>query len=76
MMKWGLKKADEMSLETFVESTQDGEGFYKAHGFEVIDSILLDADIPNPSEEFTALRKKLLPVPGFMMFRPVGGKTA
>ncbi|KIM96780.1 hypothetical protein OIDMADRAFT_131423 [Oidiodendron maius Zn] len=35
MMEWGTKKADEMGLESFVESTEDGRRLYGAHGFKV-----------------------------------------
>jgi hypothetical protein len=42
MIEWGLKRVDEMGVETFVESTQDGIGFYKVHGFEHVMDLVLD----------------------------------
>lgn len=76
MMKWGTKKADELELESFVESTEDGQGLYEAHGFKVFEDFNLDAEIKEPDEDFSKLREKLgLPVHGLYMWRPVGGKS-
>ncbi|TVY65724.1 hypothetical protein LSUE1_G009106 [Lachnellula suecica] len=75
LMDWGLKQADEMELDTFVESTQHGRGLYEFHGFKFIDDLKLDADVPEPSADFIATREKLqLPLEGFVMLRPKGGK--
>ncbi|KAH6662600.1 hypothetical protein B0J14DRAFT_286350 [Halenospora varia] len=70
MMKWGLQKADELNLETFVESTDHAKGLYEAHGFTVIREFVLNADVEEPSEEFMALKKKFLPLHGWIMSRP------
>lgn len=76
MMKWGTKKADELGLESFVESTEDGQGLYEAHGFKVFDEFYLDAEPKEPNEEFSKLREELrLPAHGLFMRRPVGGKS-
>lgn len=73
-MKWGIEKSDELGLDAFVESTEDGRGFYEAHGFEVFDEFYLDATTDSPSEEFTQKKEELkLPLHGFYMKRPVGG---
>ncbi|PQE05324.1 hypothetical protein CJF31_00008844 [Rutstroemia sp. NJR-2017a BVV2] len=74
MMKWGLQKADVQDLDTFVESTEDGRGLYEAHEFAVIDKIYLDAEISAPSEEYSKLRNKLLPLTGYVMVRKQGGQ--
>jgi predicted N-acetyltransferase YhbS len=74
MMKWGLEQADAKGMESFVESTEDGEKFYAAHGFETLHDFTLDPVHPKPTEKFSELRSKLLPMHGYVMKRPVGGK--
>lgn len=80
MMKWGLQKADEMGVETFVESTQDGIGFYKAHGFKhLLDLVLDPVAEDSENEELVALKKemlekKLLPFRIDFMVRPADRK--
>jgi hypothetical protein len=76
MMEWGLKIADKMALPVFVESTEDGEQFYRKNDFDVIETLQLDAPIANQSPEFEQVRAKLMPVPYFVMARPLGGKKA
>jgi hypothetical protein len=79
MIEWGLKRVDEMGVETFVESTQDGIGFYKVHGFEHVMDLVLDPVVKNgESMELVALKeeiekKGLLPFCVDFMVRPVGG---
>jgi N-acetylglutamate synthase-like GNAT family acetyltransferase len=75
-MKWGLAKADELGLDIFVESTEDGRGFYEAHGFEVFDDFSLDASTATPSKEFTQQTAALqLPLHGYYMKRPFIAKS-
>jgi hypothetical protein len=76
MMEWGTKKADELGMESFVESSEDGRGLYEAHGFKVYGDFLLDAKLEEPNTDFTALAKKLkLPLHGWYMWRPKDGKS-
>lgn len=76
MMEWGKQKADEMGLEIFVESSEDGRAMYEAHGFQVIKNFFLDADVEKePRGEFQRLRRELgCPIHGFYMWRRVGGR--
>jgi len=78
LLEWGCKIADEKRLESFVESTDDGRDFYKAHGFVIVRDFFLD---PEPSEEnedskWFELKKKIAPKPYRvgLMWRPVGGE--
>lgn len=76
MMQWGTKKADELGLDIFVESTEHGCGFYEACGFKVLEDFNLTATKENPSPEFTRLVKELqLPCHGYYMKRPKGGRS-
>jgi len=76
MLEWETKKADDMGLESFVESTEDGRGLYEAHGFKVFDDFYCDASAKEPDEEFTKMKKELgCPIHGWYMWTPKGGKS-
>jgi hypothetical protein len=71
MMKWGLEIADAKGLITWVESTEDGKGFYEASGFEVVKPLRLDVGVEGMSEGYLEERKKLrLPLLGWILSRP------
>ncbi|KAI1084206.1 hypothetical protein F5B20DRAFT_524032 [Whalleya microplaca] len=70
MLKWGLEKADDLGLDTFVESTEVARRTYEKHGFNVIGDLDMDAHLENPSEDFNALRERLgCPIHGWIMKR-------
>ncbi|KAI2602615.1 hypothetical protein GGR54DRAFT_623639 [Hypoxylon sp. NC1633] len=70
MLKWGTDKADELGMEAFVESTEMARSLYEAHGFYVVDDLNMDAQLENPSKEFTAMREELgCPIHGWIMKR-------
>jgi GNAT superfamily N-acetyltransferase len=76
LMEWGIKKADELGLPSYIEATDIGLRLYEASGFRVEGEIDLDATAENPSEEFTRLREKLgCPIHGWFMRRPKHGKA-
>lgn len=69
-MKWGIQKSEELGLDAFVESTEDGRAFYEAHGFEVFDDFYLDAATDSPNQDFTQEREELqLTIHGYYMKR-------
>jgi len=75
MMEWGTKKADEMGLDAFVEATDDGYPLYKAAGFVTVNEFVLDVEDKQEGEEYQRLRNDLkLPMHGYFMWRPAGGK--
>ena len=74
-MDWGLKQADARGMESFVESSEIGEKFYAAHGFETLHDFLLDAALPEPTEKFNELKNKLGPIHGYMMKRHASSRT-
>ncbi|KAI9881207.1 MAG: hypothetical protein M1830_007185 [Pleopsidium flavum] len=73
LTEWGIRKADEMGVEAFVESTDDGKPVYAQHGFAVMNDFDINPTIPDPSEEWKKLQKELLPMHGYFMWRPIGG---
>jgi GNAT superfamily N-acetyltransferase len=75
LMEWGIKKADELGLPSYIEATDIGLKLYEANGFKVEGELDLDASTENPSAEFTQLREKLgCPIHGWFMRRPKYGK--
>ncbi len=63
-----------MGLEAFVEATEDGKPVYEKSGFAVMNSFSLDPQVSDPSAEWLRLRKNILPLDGYFMWRPIGGK--
>jgi len=62
MVDWGVKKADELGLECFTYATLDmSMPLYMMAQFLVVDRTDLDIKISDPSEEWKACRKQLLP---------------
>ena len=82
MIEWGLKKADEMGVETWVESTQDGKDFYKRHGFTHVEYLVLDPPVEPVDNGIPGLvelkgklhKKRILPFHLDIMKRTAGGK--
>lgn len=73
LVKWGLEKADEMNLECFVESTDDGKPLYERLGFANMNEFELNPTIPNPGQVWKETAEKLLPMHAYFMWRPIGG---
>jgi len=73
LMDWGTKKADEMGLECFLDSTEIGVPLYESSQFIVVDETPLDVEIDNPSDEWKELQKKYPLHPQINMWRPVRG---
>lgn len=42
LIDWGKKKADELDLPIYLESSTKGHGFYKKHGFKDVEVMEID----------------------------------
>ena len=73
-MEWGLRKADEMGLETYINATEAGIPLYEASGFLKAGKIDFIAEKDKPSQLWKELREQLLPFSFWPMWRPVNGK--
>ena len=62
-MKWGVQKADELSLDSFIEASESGKLLYEKFGFVHFDTLFIDMKLENPSEEWQKLEKELPPSP-------------
>ncbi|KAF4628030.1 hypothetical protein G7Y89_g10120 [Cudoniella acicularis] len=49
-MSWGLKKVDVRGMGSFVDSMENGEKFYAAHGYETLHDFTSDAALPESTE--------------------------
>lgn len=39
LVEWGVKRADELGIEAFVEATEEGKGLYAKWGFGVVEDV-------------------------------------
>lgn len=73
LVNWGVQKADELGLETFIEAAEPGVPLYLRHGFQVVDYHWIDPKVEEPSEEWKRLKEKIPPIRWAFMRRPRGG---
>ncbi|CAG8956650.1 hypothetical protein HYFRA_00011961 [Hymenoscyphus fraxineus] len=73
MLEWGMKKAEELSVECYVEATDAGRHLYQKYGFAILMKVLVDAE--NGTSERHEMIQKLTPQPTqyWAMWRPNGG---
>jgi GNAT superfamily N-acetyltransferase len=72
-MDWGMKKADEMGLEMFLDSTPVGRPLYEANQFIMVKENIIIPQTDSPDEAWKELEKQTGPVPFYLMWRPAGG---
>ncbi|KAJ8130094.1 hypothetical protein O1611_g3534 [Lasiodiplodia mahajangana] len=72
-MSWGMKKADEMGVEMFLDSTPMGRALYERNGFVTVKDNIIVPQTDKPDEAWNELEKNTGPVPFYLMWRPVGG---
>ncbi|KAF2438917.1 hypothetical protein P171DRAFT_423388 [Karstenula rhodostoma CBS 690.94] len=72
LIRWGLNKADELSIETAISSLITARGAYERCGLGCIELIPADPslNVPYPSEKWKELESDNLN--GWLMWRPVG----
>ena len=73
MMKWGMDKAKEMNVETFVEATDPGKPLYEKFGLRVMYVAHLDGNNPDASDEWRKMASELLPMHYYFMWKPAEG---
>ncbi|KAL8687268.1 MAG: hypothetical protein Q9218_006507 [Villophora microphyllina] len=69
LVNWGVQKANELKLDTFIEAAEPGIPLYLKHGFEVNDYHWIDPKLENPSEQWKELKEKLPPIRWAFMHR-------
>jgi GNAT superfamily N-acetyltransferase len=61
LMSWGVKKADEMRVESFLESTLIGKHLYEKFGFVVVTTEEAQTDSKDASEKWRQLEEMYMP---------------
>ncbi|KAI1412052.1 acyl-CoA N-acyltransferase [Hypoxylon sp. FL1857] len=72
-MSWGMKKADEMGVEMFLDATPVGKPLYGANGFVSVKENIIIPQIENPDQAWKEIAERIGPVPFDLMWRPAGG---
>ncbi|KAI9643171.1 hypothetical protein NHQ30_007787 [Ciborinia camelliae] len=63
MMDWGIKKADELGVDTLVEATETGKLLYEKYGSITYDRVVVNTMIESPSITWRTLERELSPTP-------------
>ncbi|KAK8080986.1 hypothetical protein PG997_008804 [Apiospora hydei] len=72
-MDWGMKKADAMGFDFFLDSTPYGQPLYEANGFRYIEENLNVPVTDKPDEKWKEMEDKVGPFTFWLMWRPVNG---
>lgn len=62
-MEWGVQKADQMGVDTFVEASSLGRHLYEKYGFLTFKVLTIDTTVENPSKEWQELERSIPPEP-------------
>lgn len=73
LMAWGMHRADELGLESYIEATPMGRELYERCGFQVVARVDVEVDAERGMEEWESMKRGLLPAGYDAMWRPVGG---
>ncbi|KAJ6131105.1 hypothetical protein N7523_001565 [Penicillium sp. IBT 18751x] len=81
LMEWGLKRADEMGLEAWIEAVPPAVPYYETFGFVQMETTHLKPECPNSlsaeaTAEWNATAKSILPIAATVMCRPARTKGA
>ncbi|KAG7005853.1 hypothetical protein G7Y79_00017g042350 [Physcia stellaris] len=74
LLSWGIEKADELGLESYIDATDQGIPLYEAHGYVKAAGVNFHAEQEKRSPRWHELRGVLLPFTFWPMWRPAGGK--
>jgi len=74
IMDWGIKKAEEMGVEMWLDATIYGIPLYKKHGFVVVNENNLVPETDETDEEWMKIKEELAPMTLWQMWRPKDGK--
>jgi hypothetical protein len=66
-----MKKADEMGVDFFLDSTPYGKPLYEANGFVCIEENVNHPKRENPDEKWKELEEKVGPFTFWLMWKPV-----
>jgi len=73
IMEWGVRIADSLGINAYVEATEMGKHLYAKFGFIMVSKDEVNTSVPNPSEEWKDMQKRFQPIPWYCMWRPICG---
>ncbi|KAI0484976.1 acyl-CoA N-acyltransferase [Xylariaceae sp. FL0804] len=74
LLNWGIKKADDMGVEMFLDSTVEGKPLYEANKFHVVEKTVIVPQNDNPDEGWKKAEEKIGHSTWWLMWRPVMGQ--
>ena len=75
ILEWGIKKAEEIGVEMWLDATVYGVPLYKKHGFVVVNENVIAPESEKPDDEWRKVEEILKPpMTLWQMWRPAGGK--
>ncbi|KAH8652627.1 acyl-CoA N-acyltransferase [Tricladium varicosporioides] len=72
-LNWGIKKADDLLYDFFLESTPYGRPLYEANGFAYVEEYVNHPQTDNPDDKWKEVENKVGPFTFWLMWRPAGG---
>lgn len=75
VMDWGIRKADELGYDIFLESTPYGRSLYEANCFKYIEEYVTHPQTEDPDEKWKEIDEKVGPFTFWLMCRPYGEKV-
>lgn len=73
LMKAGIKRADDLHLECWLEGSSMGKPMYEKFGFQSLLKIAFDTDKPGATDEWRRYAHEMTPAAVFAMWRPRQG---
>lgn len=73
LLRWGIKKADEMGVEMWLDATSQGVPVYERYGFHVVHHNVVQPKKDNPGEVWKKTEKEIGLIELWQMLRPIGG---
>ncbi|KAI1424923.1 acyl-CoA N-acyltransferase [Xylaria sp. FL1777] len=74
IMDWGMKQADALELELFLDATPHGKPLYEKNGFICIEENVTNVKTDNPDGKWKEMEDQIGSFTFWLMWRPVGGK--
>lgn len=73
-MNWGIKKADELGVEMWVDASSSGLPLYRKYGFIVVHETVLEPKTEHPDDEWNGIKDDFGRVAVNNLWRPAYGK--
>jgi predicted N-acetyltransferase YhbS len=73
LMKAGIKKADNLNLECWLEGSDMGKPLYEKFGFQSLLKVAFDTELSGATDEWRRCAHEMTPAAVFAMWRPRQG---